>query len=390
MSNLLRVGKKVFGFGIIAIILIVTFLFTVLPSRPVSENKKATEKIAQFQEKTELPKIELQQYVHPHNSSIKGIEFNLKKATAKTAQFQEKTELPKIELQQYVHPHNSSVKGIEFNLSLHIYSLAMQLMAQLESGKKVEKLTMDSLIEAMAPVTAISSNHFHELIAHLGDFHRFVPNKKLVVYDLGLTQNEVSSLKGIDYVEYRKLNVSVYPEHVRNLHSYAFKPLVIQQVLAERGGVLWMDSSVKIRMPYTKLLEQMVNSSSGFLYYLHPNRHNILSATQPRMFEYLPMNNLHEMKFNQPQATGFITFNTPEIRKFIFKWAILCSLVQDCIIPKGSTIYCGSKFPEKPASGCHRYDQSMFSILVRNEFGSETKRYIIGEKLDYADVNRMT
>lgn len=301
----------------------------------------------------------------------------------------EQREMAGTGLQQYVHPHNISIKGIKFKLSFNSYNLALQLMAQLERGKKVEALTMDSLIEAMAPVTAISSNHFHELLKHLEKFHRFVPNKRLIVYDLGLTQDEVYTLRRIDYVEYRNFDFSIYPEHVRNLRSYAWKPLIIQRVLAEQGGALWLDSSVKFRKPYTKVLEQMVNNTSGFLYYLHAVGDTILSSTHPKMFEYFPMKNLNEKKLLLPQAGGILVFNTPEIRKFIFKWAILCSLVQDCIIPKASTKYCDPKYPEKYTGGCHRHDQSMFAILVANQFSAETKRYMIAKKLRYAVVSRL-
>lgn len=289
-------------------------------------------------------------------------------------------------LQQYIHPHNKSVKGNKFKLSLYNYNLAMQLMVQLENGKKVKVLTMDSLIEATAPVTAVSSNHLEELLKHLDNFQQFVPKKKLIVYDLGLTGDEVYTLKKIDYVEYRKFDFSVYPKHVRNLDSYAWKPLIIQQVLAEQGGVMWMDSSVNIMKPYTKVLEHMVNNSSGFLYYLVPNGHSILSATHPKMFEYLPMKNVNETKMMQPQANGFLVFNTLETRKFIFKWVILCSLVQDCIAPKGSTKRCQFKSSvERNAGGCHRYDQSMFSILLTNKFSPDTERYIMEEKIAVAD-----
>lgn len=292
--------------------------------------------------------------------------------------------------QQYVHPHNISIKGIKFKLSFHSYNLAMQLMAQLERGKNVEIFTMDSLIEAMAPVTAVSSNHFHELLKHLEQFHRFVPNKKLIVYDLGLTQDEVYALRRVNYVEYRNFDFSAYPKHVRNLHSYSWKPLIMQRVLAEQGGIMWLDSSVKIKKPYTKVLEQMVNYSSGFLYYLHPVGDTILSSTHPKMLEYLPMQkNLNERKLLLPQAGGVLAFNTPEIRKFIFKWAILCSLIQDCIIPKGSTKHCDPKYPEERTGGCHRHDQSMFAILVTNLFRAETKRYMISKKMKYAVVSRL-
>ena len=44
---------------------------------------------------------------------------------------------------------------------------------------------------------------------------------------------------------YRKFDLNAYPEHVRDLQNYAWKPLIIQGMLSEFDGKMWFDSSVK-------------------------------------------------------------------------------------------------------------------------------------------------
>ena len=195
-----------------------------------------------------------------------------------------------------------------------------------------------------------------------------------MVYDLGLTQRQVKTLRNLDFVDYRKFDFFLYSAFVRNLKKYAWKTLVIQKTLSEFGGALWLDASVVFQETYDKVVHNMVENNSSFLFYIGPAGHSIVSATEPRMFRYLPMKNAHLTK-GIPAATGMLVFNTKFVRSTIMKWAIACSLLEDCIAPPASHLYCGYKFPVDKFGGCHRYDQSMFAIVVSNVYDSQTERY---------------
>ena len=212
-----------------------------------------------------------------------------------------------------------------------------------------------------------------------------------VVYDLGLNQHEIHRLNSLPYVDYRKFNFSRFPEHVKNLHTYAFKPLIIAETLAEFGGVMWMDASVVLARQYSYqyLMDRMIKKKSGFLYYVSPSRHSIEFATHKHMFDYLPMRGAKETKANMAQATGMILFNTEYMLKHVMKWAILCSLHEDCIAPKGAKLQCDFSLPDHVFGGCHRYDQSMFAILVSNAYNDEKHRYRLDGEGYPASVERM-
>lgn len=291
------------------------------------------------------------------------------------------TSTKKAPFQRYAHPYEPSIKGLAFKYHSRTARLATKLIAQLEDGRQVTNLSMNALMETITPVTAISSNHFHELMQNIGGLRTFkLTNMKLIVYDLGLSGSEATALKSHEFIVYRTFGFHDYPMHVENLSLYAWKLLIIQEVLAERGGVLWMDSSIIIKDNITTILQYMEEHKSGFLYYLPSNGHSIVSATHPKMLTYFPTKIPSDLRFGMPQATGMVMFNTRDIREKVLKWAILCSLDQSCIAPIGSTLKCNSNFPIDRFGGCHRYDQSMMSLLVNNAFNGQRRRYMFRAK----------
>ena len=295
---------------------------------------------------------------------------------------------------RYVHPHKCSIVAEkEFRLKGKGIETARKLIRDLEHEYNTTPVEMEKGVQFLPKlmlVTAISSNHFNELIAHITPAGKILPHEKIVVYDLGLNQQEIEQLNSIPYVEYRKFNLSRFPEHVKNLHTYAFKPLIIAETLAQFGGVMWMDSSVVLAKDYSyhHLMERMIKQKSGFLYYVSPSRHSIVFATHKHMFDYLPMKGTRETNANMAQATGMILFNTESMLRNVMKWVILCSLHEDCIAPKGAQLECDFSLPDHVFGGCHRYDQSLFAILVSNAYNDEMYRYRLDGEGYPASVDR--
>jgi len=92
----------------------------------------------------------------------------------------------------------------------------------------------------MVAVTAVSSNHFHESHDYIGSLQISMPNKTIYVYDLGLQEHEVTYFRNACNVQVRKFEFQKYPDHVKNLDEYAWKPLLLQEVLEEFEVVLWV------------------------------------------------------------------------------------------------------------------------------------------------------
>lgn len=291
----------------------------------------------------------------------------------------------------YIHAKDSSVVGIKFQMEDQARNFAEKLIQELDDSFKKTPVNLNSVasLPEIALVTASSSNHFEELLAHIDRVPLFFPNKILIVYDLGLSKQEVKKLRKISFVEYKKFNFVSYPKHVENLHTYAWKPLIIQQLLNQYGGVMWMDSSIILTRNITYLLERMVKLQTGFLFYLPGAEHSIVSATHPQMLQYLPMADLEAMTDEMNQGGGIIILNTPQVLRDIFRWMLVCALHKECITPKGSKRFCDFKFPKDHFGGCHRYDQAMMSILVANANNYNQERYRLKKKEYPCEIQKM-
>ena len=101
-------------------------------------------------------------------------------------------------------------------------------------------------------VTGSSSNHFNESLLSLENLKNVLISKlnftskfRLVYYNLGLTPAEIEVIRRIFKVEMRDFPFEVFPEHVRNLSNFAWKPIIIRRMLYEEDFVMWVDTSIR-------------------------------------------------------------------------------------------------------------------------------------------------
>ena len=287
---------------------------------------------------------------------------------------------------RYVHPFNSSIKGFkEFHFAVNTFELFTRLTDELESGITVNNISVSSYTKHLQPVTAISSNHYIELMARIDLMVKFLPeNVSIIVYDLGLQEHQVEELRNIPFVAYRVFEFSYFPQFVRDLGTYAWKLLVIQKILSEFGGVMWLDACVVFQESYEKLVQYMVENNSCFLYFFKRAANTIISGSEPRILEFLPMRGAKEMTNRMPQSGAMLVYNTELVRRDIMKWALGCSLIKDCIAPAGSTHECGDNYPPDKFGGCHLFDQSLLAITVSNAYDSQEEKYTVPEELSLA------
>lgn len=76
-------------------------------------------------------------------------------------------------------------------------------------------------------------------------------------------------------------------------------------------------------------------------------------------------------------TSQFILFNNKKIHQFLMLPWVKCALKANCIAPPGSKYY-GCNFDRRPLfkySGCHRYEQSAFSIIVALFYQFDENKY---------------
>ena len=107
------------------------------------------------------------------------------------------------------------------------------------------------------------------------------------------------------------------------------------------------------------------------------------------MFAFLPsdVSKMNEKNRLMSMAGAVIIYNTEDLRNGVLKWAYMCALKNECISPKSELYsppndnhYCRGARPEQDLYNCHRYDQSMLSILVNNFYHYDRSRFHLEQK----------
>lgn len=238
-------------------------------------------------------------------------------------------------------------------------------------------------------------------------------------------------------VIYRRFHFSLYPPHVHELKTYAFKPLivqvrrslfgiplspyyysllyilhnmyilalwdliliifcmclsfVIQDILRHFGGLFWIDSSVRFfSSNLTRAWEQMLQN--GGIAVMKEVAHSNNVAVHPDMYGYLPSNQEMQKRTPQSAATAFILYRTKDLYWGILHWWFLCALDPRCLSPVSKTPCDHKKAVFRKGnmsySGCHRFDQAALNILVSNYYGYDSSRYAIGRKTGFLVIEK--
>lgn len=293
--------------------------------------------------------------------------------------------------QNYVVPNGSMLVGKDFNFNNETMVVVHNILRSQTFNRTPVTIEPNTpFFDVVVAVTGCSSSHYEEITVHLYHFTKIFPGIILIFYDLGLTKSEANEVKKLPFVAFRKFDFALYPDHVRNLYNYAWKPLIFQQILSEFDGIMWFDSSVKFQEDLTQeIMAQLARYNSGYMFFAKPPGHSILSATHPGMMEYLPLEKAEGVK-KMYQGGAVVIINTNEVQKHIMKWLVICMLKKDCVAPSHlKQNSCRYKFPVSRYGGCHRYDQSVMNILVRNTYGPEHKKYLFKFAKRFIAIERL-
>ncbi|XP_030834707.1 uncharacterized protein LOC100893367 [Strongylocentrotus purpuratus] len=152
--------------------------------------------------------------------------------------------------------------------------------------------TRDRLYRQLQIVTAFSQNHYKEALGLIGTVQKEMPDKKLLIYDLGIDPDTRFKVKKLCHVELRSFPFDEYPPHVKDLHTYAWKVIIINTTLHEFGSIFWADSSIRFKTSLRHLIPY-VTRHHGYMTHFHsfdprgtqdtPKGH-IYYFTYPKMF----------------------------------------------------------------------------------------------------------
>lgn len=284
------------------------------------------------------------------------------------------------------------------------------------------------------PVTAISSNHIHELKSHFKNILHFIESlslddrpSEILIYNLAPNSGNLKTSLSHFKKTTEHLNITLkirdfefkhYPSHVKDLHNYSWKILIQMEVLAEFGALWWFDASAKPNEDKFGLLEHSIKSSvkNGFCQTFLTNPSGFVPGihTCKKMLDFLPIVGRDNLEFwertgKMQQATSSIkilggknvnshkilgnsengdSYNVPTMNPSYSGCAInvhipafMCALHESCIAPYGSSqLICQKdedKQPDDCESLCHRYDQSMDNLITGQFYNFSLEKYSI-------------
>jgi hypothetical protein len=196
-------------------------------------------------------------------------------------------------------------------------------------------------------ITATNSPYYESLLGLISSIHKFGYNTvdKVLVYDIGLTQEEINSLRNLE-----KVDVIEFTEDEKNSHpeflvgkSHVYKNYCLKHASKFNENVLWVDSGACFINNFDEIFEK-IDYEDIFLVgdihlnktYTHDECVNIMNATED------------ELMSNQLWS-GLVGFKSEGKYQELIDLSSDFSLVENC---------CNGNHQN------HRHDQSILSILA--------------------------
>mmetsp|Transcript_27688 Transcript_27688/g.88874 ORF Transcript_27688/g.88874 Transcript_27688/m.88874 type:complete len:290 (-) Transcript_27688:200-1069(-) len=214
--------------------------------------------------------------------------------------------------------------------------------------------------------TAGNQPFFSRIQNIVGSIHVWMAATPVIVVDLGLDGQQRAAVQHWRRTRLRSFDFARYPPHVRDLGNYAWKPLLMRELLQEHAYIFYADPSVELRQPITATIEASIRAK-GY-WYVHQEGKStrgrccgaVLELTHPATISAL--NATHEGLKNSFMCAGGIQgyARSGSAVRDILDPTCRCALQRSCIAPPTSSRH------------NHRFDQSIFSILISQSAGRYT------------------
>lgn len=230
-------------------------------------------------------------------------------------------------------------------------------------------------------VTAIKNNEIHYAQELIKSMQESYPEASLLTYLLDMDEEETEEVTKFCnssvscYV--RKFEFQDFPLHVSDLKLFAFRPIIIQQVLNQAGAVLWIDPGYQLTSSTKTKLEKVTDAAKKEGLQCWTIDEPTTAMTHPRMFDYFHTSPENYYFHRMIESSIIVLYNIEKIHTQLMLPWLKCALTTDCIAPIGAQSY-GCRFDKRPLyrySGCHHYDLSALSIILGYMYNYRAEPY---------------
>ena len=120
----------------------------------------------------------------------------------------------------------------------------------------------------MVVISGADASYFEPLQNLAASLYFWSPFRKLVVYNLGLDEEQMRSVESwpnLLEIKWKSGIPASYPDHVRdNLHNYAWKSIIINETVHEYRSIFWLDAGATFVGPLDPI-EEILHRRGLFL-----------------------------------------------------------------------------------------------------------------------------
>ena len=213
----------------------------------------------------------------------------------------------------------------------------------------------------MVIVTGADEAYYSPLRNFAASLKHWAPHRKLVVYNLGMTDLQLKDIPKWTNVMDLKWKSGIpqsLPDHVHSLKNYAWKSIIINETVHEYKSIFWLDAGCTFTSPIDAI-EEIIHHNGVFL--VRGQDEDMKKLSHEGTYGALGYN---KHKF-RTQGKGHTKLMSPHYAggvqghvypsRFVDSIVVpnaQCAMDANCIAPKGSFL------------GNHRFDQTSLSILA--------------------------
>ena len=276
----------------------------------------------------------------------------------------------------------------------HQFEVSKSLQQRYASVLDNYVLPSPSAARAFVFVMGVSPDVFYQSQDAVASVQRHFPEKKIYLFDWGLTKEQQSQVKTWCNVVYKYYDFSAGPSFISVIpdsSAWKFsmsKVFVILEALRQAPSVFWIDCSVRLRTADLTAVYQLAESNSGLVFFDRTRLdYSTFAVTPPAMYRYLPTSESKVKSAVHVQSGAMFIIRTKEVVEQVLWWLLLCSMDRHCIYSGTYNTTCDFQRPPHLAdhmdikstfNRCSRFDQSVMNILSGNMFDFDLRRYCVG------------
>ena len=211
-----------------------------------------------------------------------------------------------------------------------------------------------------AIVTGADTSHALSLERLCNQCTELLPDYKLYVFDLGLTEDDLKLINpSATVIDYPYSSMPDFHNIKIKAGEYAWKPICVKEIEKMSDFLFWIDAGCLLKNNLEKEIKHV--EEHGF--YTSSTRVTLEEYTDPRTLDLMYVTD-DLRKSHTMRACSFLGFDLTKvrIRKLVIDWSAL-AMNKDIFAPVGSSKHPVVKGDTNPQFN-HRQDQSVFNALL--------------------------